>query len=55
VLPDDPGLKTKSVDLVGRYLNRTERAAVFSFDQATRCQAPDRTLRLAQSGTFPAR
>ncbi len=39
----DPLFETKLVDVVGLYLNPPERAAVFSFDEKTQCQALDRT------------
>ncbi|MEP7092215.1 MAG: hypothetical protein ABI776_19085 [Nocardioidaceae bacterium] len=39
----DPHFEAKLVDVVGLYLNPPERAAVFSFDEQTQCQALDRT------------
>jgi transposase len=40
---DDPRFEEKLTDVVGLYLNPPERAAVFSFDEKTQCQALDRT------------
>ena len=42
-LSDDPDFEAKLVDVVGMYMNPTERAVVFSFDEKTQCQALDRT------------
>jgi transposase len=42
-LSNDPRFEEKLVDVVGLYLNPPERAAVFSFDEKTQCQALDRT------------
>ncbi len=39
----DPHFEEKLVDVVGLYLNPPDRAAVFSFDEKTQCQALDRT------------
>ncbi|MEO6997351.1 MAG: IS630 family transposase [Terracoccus sp.] len=39
----DPHFEEKLVDVVGLYMNPPERAAVFSFDEKTQCQALDRT------------
>jgi transposase len=39
----DPRFEEKLVDVVGLYLNPPARAAVFSFDEKTQCQALDRT------------
>ncbi len=40
---NDPRFEEKLVDVVGLYLNPPTRAAVFSFDEKTQCQALDRT------------
>lgn len=40
---NDPGFEEKLVDVVGLYLNPPARAAVFSYDEKTQCQALDRT------------
>jgi transposase len=40
---NDPRFEEKLTDVVGLYLNPPERAAVFSFDEKTQCQALDRT------------
>jgi transposase len=40
---NDPHFEAKLVDVVGLYLNPPARAAVFSFDEKTQCQALDRT------------
>jgi transposase len=40
---NDPRFEEKLVDVVGLYLNPPERAALFSFDEKTQCQALDRT------------
>ncbi len=42
-LSNDPDFEAKLVDVVGLYMNPPERAAVFSFDEKTQCQAIDRT------------
>jgi transposase len=42
-LSNDPAFESKLVDVVGLYLDPPERAAVFSFDEKTQCQALDRT------------
>lgn len=42
-LSNDPNFEAKLVDVVGLYLDPPERAAVFSFDEKTQCQALDRT------------
>jgi transposase len=42
-LSNDPNFEAKLVDVVGLYMNPPERAAVFSFDEKTQCQALDRT------------
>jgi transposase len=42
-LSNDPRFEAKLVDVVGLYLDPPERAAVFSFDEKTQCQALDRT------------
>jgi transposase len=39
----DPRFEEKIVDVVGLYLDPPARAAVFSFDEKTSCQALDRT------------
>jgi transposase len=54
---NDPRFEEKLVDVVGLYLNPPERAAVFSFDEKTQCQALDRTqpslpLRRGRAGTM---
>ena len=53
----DPHFEDKLVDVVGLYLNPPERAAVFSFDEKTQCQALDRTqpslpMRPGRAGTM---
>jgi transposase len=40
---NDPRFEEKLVDVVGLYMNPPARAAVFSFDEKTQCQAMDRT------------
>jgi transposase len=40
---NDPDFEAKLVDVVGLYMDPPERAAVFSFDEKTQCQALDRT------------
>jgi transposase len=40
---NDPRFEEKLVDVVGLYLDPPARAAVFSFDEKTQCQALDRT------------
>jgi len=40
---NDPDFEEKLADVVGLYLNPPARAAVFSFDEKTQCQAIDRT------------
>ena len=42
-LSNDKDFEAKLVDVVGLYLDPPERAAVFSFDEKTQCQALDRT------------
>jgi len=42
-ISNDPHLEEKIVDVVGLYLDPPEKAAVFSFDEKTQCQALDRT------------
>ena len=42
-ISNDPRFEEKLVDVVGLYMNPPERAAVFSFDEKTQCQALDRT------------
>ena len=42
-LSTDPDFEAKLVDVVGLYADPPERAAVFSFDEKTQCQAIDRT------------
>jgi transposase len=56
-LSNDPDFEAKLVDVVGLYQNPPERAAVFSFDEKTQCQALDRTqpslpLRPGRAGTM---
>ncbi len=56
-LSNDPRFEEKLCDVVGLYLNPPERAAVFSFDEKTQCQARDRTqpslpLRSGRAGTM---
>ena len=53
----DPEFEEKLVDVVGLYLNPPARAAVFSFDEKTQCQALDRTqpslpLKPGRAGTM---
>src|SRR3954453_6758305 len=52
-----PRFEDKLVDVVGLYLNPPVRAAVFSFDEKTQCQALDRTqpslpLKPGRAGTM---
>lgn len=42
-ISSDPQFEEKLVDVVGLYLDPPARAAVFSFDEKTQCQALDRT------------
>jgi transposase len=42
-LSNDPHFEEKLIDVVGLYMNPPARAAVFSFDEKTQCQAMDRT------------
>src|SRR5919202_6287085 len=54
---NDPRFEEKLVDIVGLYMNPPERAAVFSFDEKTQCQALDRTqpslpMRPGRAGTM---
>jgi transposase len=42
-ISNDPRFEEKLVDVVGLYLTPPARAAVFSFDEKTQCQALDRT------------
>ena len=54
---NDPQFEDKLVDVVGLYLNPPVRAAVFSFDEKTQCQALDRTqpslpLKPGRAGTM---
>ncbi len=56
-ISNDPDFEEKLVDVVGLYMNPPERAAVFSFDEKTQCQALDRTqpslpLRPGRAGTM---
>ncbi len=39
----DPHFEEKLVDVVGLYMDPSERAVVFAFDEKTQCQALDRT------------
>jgi transposase len=56
-ISNDPRFEEKLVDVVGLYLNPPARAAVFSFDEKTQCQALDRTqpslpLKPGRAGTM---
>jgi transposase len=56
-ISNDPRFEDKLVDVVGLYLNPPARAAVFSFDEKTQCQALDRTqpslpLKPGRAGTM---
>ncbi|HEX2064173.1 MAG TPA: IS630 family transposase, partial [Acidimicrobiales bacterium] len=56
-LSNDPRFEEKLLDVVGLYMNPPERAAVFSFDEKTQCQALDRTqpslpLKPGRAGTM---
>lgn len=56
-ISNDPRFEEKLVDVVGLYLNPPRRAAVFSFDEKTQCQALDRTqpglpLKPGRAGTM---
>jgi transposase len=56
-ISNDPEFEDKLVDVVGLYLNPPARAAVFSFDEKTQCQALDRTqpslpLKPGRAGTM---
>jgi len=42
-ISNDPRFEEKLVDVVGLYLRPPARAAVFSYDEKTQCQALDRT------------
>ncbi|MGH9008569.1 MAG: IS630 family transposase, partial [Acidimicrobiia bacterium] len=42
-ISNDPRFEEKCIDIVALYLNPPARAAVFSFDEKTQCQALDRT------------
>jgi transposase len=42
-ISNDPRFEEKLIDVVGLYLNPPARAAVFSYDEKTQCQALDRT------------
>ena len=42
-ISNDPRFEEKLIDVVGLYLDPPARAAVFSFDEKTQCQALDRT------------
>lgn len=42
-ISSDPDFEEKLVDVVGLYMDPPEKAAVFSFDEKTQCQALDRT------------
>src|SRR5487761_2690438 len=42
-ISNDPHFEEKLVDVVGLYMDRPERAIVFSFDEKTQVQALDRT------------
>ena len=42
-ISNDPRFEENLVDVVGLYLDPPARAAVFSFDEKTPCQALDRT------------
>ena len=42
-LSTDPQFVAKLRDVVGRYLDPTERTVVFSFDEKSQIQALDRT------------
>lgn len=54
---NDPRFEEKLTDVVGLYMNPPGRAAVFSFDEKTQCQALDRTqaslpMRPGRAGTM---
>ena len=54
---NDPRFEEKLVDVVGLYLNPPARAAVFSYDEKTQCQALDRTqpslpMKAGRAGTM---
>ncbi len=56
-LSNDARFEEKLLDVVGLYMNPPERAAVFSFDEKTQCQALDRTqpslpLKAGRGGTM---
>ncbi|MCA1708891.1 MAG: IS630 family transposase [Actinobacteria bacterium] len=56
-ISNDPLFEQKLVDVVGLYLNPPARAAVFSYDEKTQCQALDRTqpslpMRRGRAGTM---
>ena len=44
-ISNDPAFEDKLIDVVGLYLNPPAKAAVFSFDEKTQCQALDRPSR----------
>ena len=54
---NDPHFEEKMTDVVGLYMDPPARAAVFSFDEKTQCQALDRTqpslpMRPGRAGTM---
>lgn len=54
---NDPRFEEKLTDVVGLYMDPPKRAAVFSFDEKTQCQALDRTqpslpMRPGRAGTL---
>jgi transposase len=56
-ISNDPRFEEKLVDVVGLYMDPPKRAAVFSFDEKTQCQALDRTqpslpMRPGRAGTM---
>ena len=56
-ISNDPRFEEKLIDVVGLYMNPPAKAAVFSFDEKTQCQALDRTqpglpLRPGRAGTM---
>jgi transposase len=42
MISDDPDFERKAADVIGLYLNPPQHAAIFSLDEKTQVQAPDR-------------
>ena len=52
-LSSDPRFEEKLVDVVGFYMNPPARAAVFSFDEKTQCQADGPYPAESADGSWP--